>query len=195
MSTALNEFRAQREAVDDVRVRLEEVGKLIAALTSQADALTRDPALRQLMQTEQTWLAQTERALQTVRAFRENEMQRFWLATWRRWAIALAFALASAAAFGAGWFWAARPYELELASLRQRVELLDFVALLFGLELRLFSSRKIKTDSQQSHRLPFFIQGRGQVAYDKDVRIVRNGELRSYFDASAAIRFCNRTCR
>jgi hypothetical protein len=128
MSTALDEFRAQREAVDDLRARLEEVAKMIEALTSQADALTRDPALRQLMETERSWLAQTERALQTVRAFRENEIQRFWPATWRRWAVAVAFALASAAAFGAGWFWAARPYDAELASLRQRVELLDFVA-------------------------------------------------------------------
>lgn len=128
MSTALDEFRAQREAVDDLRARLEEVVRMIAALTSQADALTRDPALRQLVQTEQTWLAQTERALERVRVFREDEMRRFWPAIWRRWAVALAFALSSAAAFGAGWFWAARPYDAELASLRGRVELLDFVA-------------------------------------------------------------------
>ena len=101
MSSALDEFRAQREAVDDLRARLEEVAKLIAALTAQVDALTQDPALRQLLQTEQTWLAQTERALERVRAFREDEMRRFWPAVWRRWAVALVFALASAAAFGA----------------------------------------------------------------------------------------------
>lgn len=128
MSSALDEFRAQREAVDDLRARLEEVGKVIGSLTAQADALTRDPALRQLLQTEHRWLAQTERALEHVRAFREEEMRRFWPAIWRRWALALAFALASAGAFGSGWVWAARPYEAELANLRDRVELLDFVA-------------------------------------------------------------------
>ena len=127
MSSALDEFRAQRDAVDDLRARLEEVAKMISALTAQADALARDPALRQLMQTEQTWLAQTERALERVRAFREDEIRRFWPAVWRRWAVALCFALASAAAFGSGWIWASRPYEVELASLRDRVELLDFV--------------------------------------------------------------------
>jgi hypothetical protein len=128
MSTALDEFRAQREAVDDLRARVEEVAKMIAALTAQVDALTGDPALRQLLEKEQTWLAQTERALERVRAFREEEMRRFWPAIWRRWAVALAFALASTAAFGSGWVWAARPYEAELANLRDRVELLDFVA-------------------------------------------------------------------
>jgi hypothetical protein len=37
------------------------------------------------------------------------------------------FALAAAAAFGAGHGWASRPYEAELASLRVRVEVLDAV--------------------------------------------------------------------
>jgi hypothetical protein len=40
----------------------------------------------------------------------------------------LTLALASSAAFGAGYVWASRPYEAELASLRTRVELLDAVA-------------------------------------------------------------------
>lgn len=47
---------------------------------------------------------------------------------WRRWAVAAVFALAAAAAFGAGHVWASRPYEAELASLRFRVEVLDAVA-------------------------------------------------------------------
>jgi hypothetical protein len=36
--------------------------------------------------------------------------------------------LATLASFGAGYAWAARPYEVELADLRRRVEPLDFVA-------------------------------------------------------------------
>ncbi|MNC91871.1 hypothetical protein D3C83_82030 [compost metagenome] len=62
-----------------------------------------------------------------VRRFRESEVRRFWPAVWRRWAVALVFALAAAAAFGAGHVWASRPYETELASLRFRVEVLDAV--------------------------------------------------------------------
>ena len=55
-------------------------------------------------------------------------MRRFWPAVWRRWAVAVVFALAGAAAFGGGYVWASQPYQGELASLRSRVELLDFVA-------------------------------------------------------------------
>jgi hypothetical protein len=55
-------------------------------------------------------------------------MRRFWPAVWRRWAVAVAFALAAGATFGAGYVWANRPYEAELVSLRTRVELLDAVA-------------------------------------------------------------------
>ena len=47
---------------------------------------------------------------------------------WRRWVVAVLFALAAAAAFGAGHVWASRPYEAELASLRFRVEVLDSIA-------------------------------------------------------------------
>jgi hypothetical protein len=47
---------------------------------------------------------------------------------WRRWVVAAIFALAAAAAFGAGHVWASRPYEAEIASLRFRVEALDGVA-------------------------------------------------------------------
>jgi hypothetical protein len=55
-------------------------------------------------------------------------MRRFWPAVWRRWVAATAFALLSLVGFGAGHVWAARPHEAELATLRVRVELLDFVA-------------------------------------------------------------------
>jgi hypothetical protein len=46
---------------------------------------------------------------------------------WHRWVVAAVFALAAAAAFGAGHVWASRPYEAELSSLRFRVEVLDAV--------------------------------------------------------------------
>jgi hypothetical protein len=92
-------------------------------------ALTRpDQALRQVLRDEEHWLESARRTIADVRALRQDELRRFWPAVWRRWAVALAFALASAGAFGAGYVWASRPYEAELASLRTRVELLDVVA-------------------------------------------------------------------
>jgi hypothetical protein len=54
-------------------------------------------------------------------------MQRFWPGVWRRWALALVFALASAAAAGAGYAWVTSPYASELATLRSRAEFDSFV--------------------------------------------------------------------
>jgi hypothetical protein len=53
-----------------------------------------------------------------VRSFREQEMLRFWPGVFRRWIVALVFALASAAAAGAGYAWWTRLYAAELAALR-----------------------------------------------------------------------------
>ena len=54
-------------------------------------------------------------------------MLRFWPGVVRRWVIALAFALASAVAAGAGYAWVTKPYATELAAVRSRVELADLV--------------------------------------------------------------------
>jgi hypothetical protein len=81
-----------------------------------------------VLRSEEQWLESARRTIAEVRSFREEEMRRFWPSVWRRWAVALTFALASAAAFGAGYTRAARPYEAEVVSLRLRVELLDSVA-------------------------------------------------------------------
>jgi hypothetical protein len=62
-----------------------------------------------------------------VRSFREQEMLRFWPGVFRRWIVALVFALASAAAAGAGYAWWTRLYAAELAALRSRVGVVDFV--------------------------------------------------------------------
>jgi hypothetical protein len=63
-----------------------------------------------------------------VRQFREQERQRFWPGVWRRRVLALAFELAAAAATGAGYAGATRPYEAELAELRSRGHLADAIA-------------------------------------------------------------------
>jgi hypothetical protein len=73
-------------------------------------------------------LQQAQRTIADVRAFREQEMRRFWPAVWRRWAVAVVFALAAATAFGSGYAWASHPNEAELVALRSRLELPDAVA-------------------------------------------------------------------
>ena len=128
MSSALDTFRAQREAVDQVHARLTEVANLVGRLQAQVDAIAQNQAFRQVLRDEELWLEGARHTVAEVRAFREDEMRRFWPAVWRRWIAAMAFALLSLVGFGAGYVWAARPREAELATLRVRVELLDLVA-------------------------------------------------------------------
>ena len=128
MPNALDMFRAQREAADQVHARLTEVGVLLNELRTQVDAVAGNPQFRALLQDEQTLLTRTETLLTDVRHVREQEVGRFWPAVWRRWALALGFALASAATAGAGYAWATRPYATELKTLRSRTAFADAVA-------------------------------------------------------------------
>jgi hypothetical protein len=128
VASALEEFRAQKEAVEDVRSRLGEVADLLRAIKGEADALAHDENLHRLLRDEQTWLMRAQDLVNQVSRFRESEISRFWPAVWRRWAIAMALALVTAFAAGAGYVWAGRPYEVEMTDLRQRAELGDSVA-------------------------------------------------------------------
>src|SRR5262249_34398310 len=62
------------------------------------------------------------RGVAEVRAWRQQELTRFWPAVWRRGVLPAAFALTSAWAAGAGYAWVTRPYSGELAQLRSRTE-------------------------------------------------------------------------
>jgi hypothetical protein len=128
MASAIDTFRAQLEAVDAIDARLTETAALLHTIQEQTRALAHNEALRTLLQEEQTWLLRAEHAITTMRHHREWEVERFWPAVWRRWAAAVAFAVLTAAAAGAGYVWAVRPDQAELASLRARVEFLDSVA-------------------------------------------------------------------
>ena len=128
MSSALKAFRAQREEVEQIHTRLTQVVELLHAIRSEANAIAHDEGLPKLLREEQAWLARTQDLIRQVQYFRELEASRFWPAMWRRWIVAVVFALLAAAASGAGHVWASRPHEAELASLRFRVEVLDAVA-------------------------------------------------------------------
>jgi hypothetical protein len=128
MGSALEEFRAQRDAVQEVHARLAEVAELLRSLKEQAAALARDEDLRELLQEEQTWLMRAEDVIRTGRHARECELQRFWPGVWRRWVMAVGFAFAMAVAAGAGYAWANRPNEVELLRLRSAADVGDAVA-------------------------------------------------------------------
>jgi hypothetical protein len=128
MASALDVFRAQREAAEEVQKRLQEATEALHALRQDLYALANDPTFRQLLNDERAWLVRAQDFISQVEHFREGELNRFWPAVWKRWAMIVVLILATGLATGAGYVWAARPYEAELASLRAGVELGDTVA-------------------------------------------------------------------
>ena len=128
MGSALDEFRAQRDAVQEVQARLAEVAELLRSLREQTIVLARDEGLRKLLQEEQTWLMRAEDVIRAGQHARECELQRFWPGVWRRWILAVAFALITAVAAGAGYAWANGPNEVEFSRLRSAADLGDAIA-------------------------------------------------------------------
>jgi hypothetical protein len=62
-----------------------------------------------VLQAERSWLLEARETVAAVRSLREEEMRRYGPGIWRRWAVALVFALWSAFAVGAGYGWATSP--------------------------------------------------------------------------------------
>ena len=101
MQNALEIFRAQREAANQVHLRLIEVAQLLEQLTRQVDAVAGNSDLRAILRDERDCLREARQFVAEVRYLREQEQLRYWPGIWRRWAVAVLFALASAAVFGA----------------------------------------------------------------------------------------------
>jgi hypothetical protein len=127
MPNAIDTFRAQREAADGVYERLQEISGLLAQVRKEVDAVAGNADLRALLQREQSWLAQAERTVAEVRAWREREARQFWSGVVRRWVLALTFALTASWACGAGYAAATRPCDEELTALRSRVRFADMI--------------------------------------------------------------------
>ena len=109
MPNAVDMFRAQRDAAEAVQRTLHETTALLIALRQEVDRLVGDEHLRGLLRDERALVDRADAFLHQVRWFREREIARFWPAVWRRWLLAVAFALASATAAGAGYTWITRP--------------------------------------------------------------------------------------
>ena len=127
MSNALDAFREQQAAIQEVSDHLKDVSDLLARLNDQLTKIAHDEDLRAVLRTEKSWLDATERAISQVRAWRIEEARQFWPGIIRRWVPATALALASAFVAGAGSAWATKPLVAELESSRPRAELGLFV--------------------------------------------------------------------
>src|SRR5581483_9852924 len=117
MNNSIDAFRQQRAAASELYAMLKEIAGLLGDLKHQTDALMRIDELRELLAQGSSWLQEAQRTLTHVREFRTNELCRLKPSRVGQWMAALAFALASAVAVGAGYAWVTKPYAAELADL------------------------------------------------------------------------------
>ena len=127
MSNPIEAFREQRAVAGEVYATLKEIGALLETLKGQTDALMPLDELRKLLEEERAWLQEAQSTLSQVRDFRANELRRLRTSLLARWFAALAFALASAVAVGAGYAWVTKPYVTELSDLRSRQDFAELV--------------------------------------------------------------------
>ena len=120
MPNPIEAFREQRAVAGEVYAMLKEVAALLSNMKKQCDGLVPLDELRDLLEQERAWLMEAQRTLSQVRELRANELRRLRTSVVARWAAAVAFALVSALAVGAGYAWVAKPYESELSELRGR---------------------------------------------------------------------------
>jgi hypothetical protein len=106
MSSALDAFRAQQEAVEALHARLVEVREVVRTIKADADAVVHTDGFRKVLQDEERWLSRAEALVTRVQYFRQAEASRFWPAVWPRWAVAIALATITSFAAGAGYVWA-----------------------------------------------------------------------------------------
>jgi hypothetical protein len=123
MTSTMDAFREQREAAQAVKTSVVEVGELLGRIRREVDFLVNHKELRAVLQEQERWLDRLDRTMVELRRWREEEIRQFWPGVVRRWAIALTFALASAAAGGVGYARITEPYVAELAELHSRTQL------------------------------------------------------------------------
>jgi hypothetical protein len=117
--SALDTFRAQQEAADAIRQKLQGVSLLLQEMHTSVDALGRNAAFKELLTREESWLREAQRLVAEVSAFRAREARQIWPRVGRSIVAAL-FALTSAAVAGAGYAWLTAPYVAEINDLKAR---------------------------------------------------------------------------
>ena len=120
MSSALETFRAQREAAEQIEAKLKEISQLLRNVEERIQAVGRDDQFRRLVSDEQLLVSRSSELLNQLRWHRETEIARFWPWVWRRWALVVLLALLTLFGAGAGYVWAVSPYATELAAAREQ---------------------------------------------------------------------------
>src|SRR4051812_32159881 len=123
MSNALDLFRAQQAAVQQLLERTKELSGRIEHVQAQVHALTHDLDLRAVLQDERQWLDRARQMVDETRHWREQEARLYLPVLAYRWIAALGFALLSTYVFGWGYARITKPFAAELEVLRPRAEL------------------------------------------------------------------------
>src|SRR5262245_36100955 len=105
MPNALDMYRAQQTAANELYAKLAEVAALVQRVRVEVSALAQDHRVQEVLRQEQTWLEQAQRTVKEVQHWRELETFRFWPGVLYRWAFAFAFALFAVWASSAGYAW------------------------------------------------------------------------------------------
>ncbi len=80
-----------------------------------------------MLEEERVWLQEAQRTVSHIHDLRAIELRRLRTSLVARWLVALAFALASTIAVGAGYAWMTKPYATELSELRSRQDFAELV--------------------------------------------------------------------
>jgi hypothetical protein len=124
--SALDTFRAQQEAVEAIHQRLQEVASLLHRMNTSIDAVAHNGDCKQLLTREESWLREAQKTVAEVSTWRAREARHF-SPPIGGWIVASLFALASAAAAGAGYAWITKPYAAEILDLKARMEFAEYV--------------------------------------------------------------------
>jgi hypothetical protein len=77
MANALDLFRAQHEAAQEIQARLQEIETTLSRVCGDVDRIVHDKEFRAVLQQEHNWLTAARRTVIEVRAWREQERRRY----------------------------------------------------------------------------------------------------------------------
>ncbi len=124
--SALDTFRAQHEAADAIHQRLQDVAALLHRMQTSIDAVVHNADYKQLLTREETWLREAQNTVAEVSAWRAREVHQMWPRIGPS-IVAAMFAIAAAAAAGAGYAWVTKPYISEISVLKARTDFAEYV--------------------------------------------------------------------
>jgi hypothetical protein len=130
MPNALDMYRAQQTAANEVHAKLSEVSALVQQVRRDVDALAKSNDLRDLIRQEQSWLEQAERTVREVQrcpALARSRGLPLLARSDLPMGVRACIRLLSVWASNAGHAWMNRDHEQDIAILRSRVELLDSI--------------------------------------------------------------------